>query len=375
MSVYHPERFIEYSSSCDDIKKIVTDTFPARFGKSWEVEENIAVEKMSQGLSNSAFIVKNTSKSLGLADTCPRELVFRINNTESLIDRSHEMKIIKFLGNASIAAKVVASYKNAVCYEFNPGKTITVEQLRSFDFIPILADMLAKFHSIPDEKLDVFEIKCCPDGPKTLEFSRDYFRKIFGMKEPVLPELWSEFNFEEMLSTDFLKTNFKFRSKINSRMTFCHHDLCVGNIILAPNNNKSSLIDFEFTGPGFAAFDIANLFTGFTGKTEIDYVKHYPGEKYRILFIREYLARKIVHDDHFQDGGFDFTQEIDFLNEDIQKSCIYDDLLWAFWAVYTFNTGSDKGFDFIGYAEARFVHLLAILKEVGMSEKIWNLNQ
>ena len=375
MSVYEPERFIKYFSSCDDIKKIVTESFPAIFGIIWEAKENIFVEKMSQGLSNSAFIVKNTAKTFGFKEVCPPELVFRINNNESLIDRGYESKIIKFLGDVNIAAKVVAAYKNAVCYEFNPGKTITVDQLRSIEFIPILADMLAKFHTIPAETLDSFEIKCCPNDPKTLEFSGEYFHKISCMNEPVLPKSWSEFNFEELLSLDFLKANFKFQSKVNSRMTLCHHDLCVGNIILSPSKNKSSLIDFEFTGPGFAAFDIANLFTGFTGKTEIDFVKHYPEEKYRKMFFRDYLARKFFYDDYLQESDVDFEQEIDFLNGDVQKSCIYDDLLWAFWAVYTFNAGSDKGFDFIGYAEARFRHLIGILKEVGISEKVWSSNQ
>lgn len=55
----------------------------------------------------------------------------------------------------------------------------------------------------------------------------------------------------------------------NMPITFCHNDLLLGNIIYDPNTSKVSFIDFEYAMPNYPAFDVANHFNEFAGKTQI----------------------------------------------------------------------------------------------------------
>jgi thiamine kinase-like enzyme len=53
--------------------------------------------------------------------------------------------------------------------------------------------------------------------------------------------------------------------KFRSPLVLCHNDLLLGNIIYDERSNVVHFIDFEYAGPNYQAYDIANLFNEFSG--------------------------------------------------------------------------------------------------------------
>ena len=54
-------------------------------------------------------------------------------------------------------------------------------------------------------------------------------------------------------------------SKLGSPIVFCHNDLLLANILYDAQGCAVSFIDFEYAGPNYMAFDIANHFNEFAG--------------------------------------------------------------------------------------------------------------
>lgn len=48
-------------------------------------------------------------------------------------------------------------------------------------------------------------------------------------------------------------------------VVFCHNDLLLGNILHDVLNKTVHFIDFEYAGPNYQAYDIANYFNEFSG--------------------------------------------------------------------------------------------------------------
>ena len=49
-------------------------------------------------------------------------------------------------------------------------------------------------------------------------------------------------------------------------MVFCHNDVLLDNIIVTPDGDSVRLIDFEYGGFNYQAFDIGNHFNEFAGR-------------------------------------------------------------------------------------------------------------
>ncbi|VDK35719.1 unnamed protein product, partial [Dibothriocephalus latus] len=52
-----------------------------------------------------------------------------------------------------------------------------------------------------------------------------------------------------------------------SPIAFCHNDLFLGNMLISPNQDAVSFIDFEYCGYNHTAYDIADHFCEFAGES------------------------------------------------------------------------------------------------------------
>ncbi|VDM02132.1 unnamed protein product [Schistocephalus solidus] len=52
-----------------------------------------------------------------------------------------------------------------------------------------------------------------------------------------------------------------------SPVAFCHNDLLLGNMLISPNQDSVSFIDFEYCGYNHTAYDIADHFCEFAGES------------------------------------------------------------------------------------------------------------
>lgn len=53
--------------------------------------------------------------------------------------------------------------------------------------------------------------------------------------------------------------------KLNNPIVFCHNDLLLANVLYDEETHKVHFIDFEYAGPNYQAYDIANHFSEFSG--------------------------------------------------------------------------------------------------------------
>ena len=63
---------------------------------------------------------------------------------------------------------------------------------------------------------------------------------------------------------EWMKTKLK---ELNSPLGFCHNDLLLANILYDQEKHSIHFIDFEYAGPNYLAYDIANHFCEFAGTT------------------------------------------------------------------------------------------------------------
>ncbi|KAL7538837.1 hypothetical protein ACHAWF_006225, partial [Thalassiosira exigua] len=156
-----------------------------------------------------------------------------------------------------------------------------------------------------------------------------------------------------------------------SGIVFCHNDLLPANIMQHPETNKLQLIDFEYGGANYAAFDIANHFNEHAGGTtseengQTDYSK-FPNPERQKNFCVEYV--KTSKQLQSMTSGItetgepeecDLQAEADGLLNQVQKFVLINHLYWGLWAI---NQAAEEGceeFDYITYGANRFKEFYA----------------
>ena len=170
----------------------------------------------------------------------------------------------------------------------------------------------------------------------------------------------------------------------SAKVVFCHNDLLPANIMRHPTTGQIQLIDFEYGGSNYAAFDMANHFNEYAGGTTTkangvtDYT-NFPNQEQQTKFCVEYIkmARRlesmrsdITDPDYNGDDNLDVDQKMEeesseqdndgsimaeatALLSHVQKFIMVNHLYWGLWAV---NQAAEEGcdeFDYLTYAANR----------------------
>ena len=174
-------------------------------------------------------------------------------------------------------------------------------------------------------------------------------------------------------------------SELAYQSVFCHNDLLSGNFLYQLNRTTSApergpgditIIDYEYGGYNFRAFDIANHFNEYAGFDFSKIPSKFPNKDVRYSFIREYLSYLLsLENFHDVDGtlipkdvhkrlsdfyNIDFiasTEEqkliIESFDQVVQIFTLLSHLLWGSWSVCQAGMSSID-FDFLEYARLRF---------------------
>lgn len=132
-----------------------------------------------------------------------------------------------------------------------------------------------------------------------------------------------------------------------------HNDLLGGNIIVLPTGDDVRFIDFEYGGPGYAAFDIANHFSEWAG-FECDWSR-VPSRSVQSAWVRTYL--EALPADHVPR----FYNEESLL-ADVRRCGPAVQLFWAIWSLLQ-STLSEIEFDYTDYASRRMLRFEELLVE------------
>ncbi|KAK2718081.1 ethanolamine kinase 1-like isoform X3 [Artemia franciscana] len=307
---------------------------------SWKLE-NVNVKVFKNGITN---------KLLGIYEKCDTTkedmILIRVygSGTSLMIDRQVEIRNIQRLYEAGCGSKLYAIFKNGLAYEYVKGKVLDTASCRSEKVYPHVAEQLAKFHTVP---LKINE------GTSILW---DKMRLFLSLKpSKFLQEEQQERFLKKVLPKNELEREISLMegilSKLGSPIVFCHNDLLLANILYDAQGCAVSFIDFEYAGPNYMAFDIANHFNEFAGVDTVDY-SLYPSDEFQIEWLKVYL-RYYKSLKYSSENISIAHEEVTILCKHVNLFSLASHFFWALWALVQ-ATQSTIDFDFLGYAIVRF---------------------
>ena len=222
-----------------------------------------------------------------------------------------------------------------------------------------MARALAKLHKLQIEGVELKK----EEGPKMRkELEKGFFVRGF---EKRWDEIGSSLDgVEEERMRNMYELVQEERAWIMDRLpgeegvVFCHNDLCANNIFIREEGegvDKVVLIDFEYAGYNYRAYDIANFFNETTfdySNTETPFffhsMKDYPDDNKIKEFAAFYLFfskqknQEEMHwegnifektaDSIIEDMGAEFKDEVDVLVQEIKICILFSLMYWMMWS-------------------------------------------
>jgi ethanolamine kinase len=351
VTVTHLDVRVEHDSLQEDALKVVRIIRP-----EWK-NKDISVIVFTDGITNrlmGCFLSSNPDD----------KVLIRVygEKTELFIDREVEKRNIRLMNEAGLAPPLFASFTNGLAYEFTPGKPIDYEMVRHPIISKLIADKMAKMHSL---------VKC-KQAKQCVSQSNPHEPGLFKMLNRYLSlinnALTSPDNSSGIPDVDQLRREVSFLESIllplESPIVFCHNDLLLKNIIYHQKPKEGvTFIDFEFADFNFQAFDIANHFCEFAG-IEVYEPSLYPDIKFQRKWLESYVSSwrdfnppSPVHVKLGWTRSQQEADEVDKLLSHVQKFTLAAHLLWGVWALIQAQHSS-LHFDFKGYAKSRLTQYL-----------------
>jgi len=134
-------------------------------------------------------------------------------------------------------------------------------------------------------------------------------------------------------------------SNSSSPIVFAHNDANTPNMVVT-DSGEVRLIDLEYSGPNYAAFDIGNLFNEWVGSDpeNMDFVENYPSEQKIEDWLTHYLTQL-----KGESPDMDNVRE---LRVEIERFTKVSHLVWSTWSVIQAVTSSID-YDYFEYARIR----------------------
>lgn len=149
----------------------------------------------------------------------------------------------------------------------------------------------------------------------------------------------------------------------DSTTAFCHNDLLAANILYDDTSKRIQLIDFEYGGDNYVAFDIANHFNEYAGGTAPGTLPCYdwlPNKEAQIEFLTHYLRQ--ANQNAKQANGDSMEDSVALLFDHVQVFLLANHTYWGLWAVNQAATEGCDEFDYLLYASKR-LEMYHICKE------------
>lgn len=345
----------------------------------WKSSEGaVEIVRFTDGITNT--LSKATKKVPGNTESQNDDNAILMRaygkGTDVLIDREREMKAHSLLASMNLAPPLLARFNNGLMYKFVQGDVCTPEDLRRPEVYKQTAKLLGQWHAT----LPMSAITMTP------KLEEEAHRKHCGMREGnhtrPMPNIWSvmqqwidalpndteeEKQRNQMLDTELNELSDRFGDLpgIDGKdYIFSHCDLLSGNVIVQrpsgtelPNGSSKerpvTFIDYEYSTPGPAAFDISNHFAEWAG-FECDH-GNVPTKSQRRDFLKHYIASFRYHAidlDDTKSYEIDFQKDIDQLYEQIEQLRGLPGFYWGIWALIQ-TLISQIDFDYKTYAQLR----------------------
>ncbi|KAI9559009.1 hypothetical protein GHT06_015798 [Daphnia sinensis] len=263
-------------------------------------------------------------------------------NTERIIDRENEIKIMQLLYPLGLSARVYATFTNGLIYQYMIGKTLDEKSCYDPNIYPLVAHKMAEIHlqlpiykqfydgidrAILWDKIKCFIVSCCETsgGEKLTKAIKN---QSLPSKQNLIQEL------------EWLKSHLE---NVNSPLVLCHNDLLLANVLYDEKSKTVHFIDFEYAGPNYRAYDIANHFNEFSVANNW---LSYPNENFRREWLQAYL-KVFDNVEHVEE------KKLQQVMDEIEHFRLASHFFCGTWGVYQ-ATHSTLDFDFVGYSVSRF---------------------
>ncbi|KAI3405065.2 hypothetical protein KGF56_002150 [Candida oxycetoniae] len=263
------------------------------------LQQHLAITRISGALTNSIYKIEYNDDE---SDVHLPALLLRVygKNVDELIDRDSELQILIKLSQKRIGPRLLGIFTNGRFEQFLDGfVTLNKEQIRNEVISQMIGRRMKDLHYKIELNMDDFQSaptcwRLIEKWLKILEFEYMPQYEAAGIN----PKDVFFFNFQEFKKLVFKYKHWLFskydeaKEEFASNYKFCHNDTQYGNLLLResfkpehiiigdnPNfsasnfndvairstsNKKDSdlvVIDFEYSGPNFPAFDIVNHFS------------------------------------------------------------------------------------------------------------------
>ena len=314
--------------------------------------------------------------------------------TEVLIDREREAASQLLLASKGLAPPLLARFHNGILYRFTRGKVCAPVDLRQPPVYTGVARHLGEWHArlpirVPMQSVirNGGESNGPPSRLPPVRRTSSADKANAVTPDKVTPNVWTVMQRwvlalprgsdaarkrAEELQVELDRTIREFVDLPgigDHPLVLSHCDLLSGNVIVLPRvaqangthlSNGSSkpeaetvgFIDYEYTTPAPAAFDLANHFAEFGG-FDCDY-SVLPTRSTRRAFLTDYLASYFAHLGPAlpRSGEAMFAAELERLNATVDHFRGIPGLYWGIWALIQ-ATISQIDFDYAFYAEVR----------------------
>lgn len=310
--------------------------------------EDLESHVFESGVTNT--LVAFYKREVGLQNSGSDVILLRINGegTDKIINRLDEVVTMISLNEEGLCPPLLAELKNGLCYGYLPGRRLQVHETTSNAFIMSrVARVMAKLHSlrVPQYFSGREPFLWLKIDALMMNVPNSFHDK--DMQDEFLESIGSIDN----LRVEIAATKELILSECNSPIVFCHNDIHSANLIYNEETDCINLVDYEYAGPNYLAYDIADHFCEFAGVENVNYEK-YPNEMVQKMWIQTYFEE--VEKLKGGTGENSITDSsINNLYSDISKITLGCHLLWVVWSLFQ-AAHSTIEFNYINYAALRY---------------------
>lgn len=342
-------------------------------------EGEVEIVQFTDGITNT--LSKATRKVPGQTESQDDDEAILMRaygkGTDVLIDRERELKAHELLANMGLAPPLLARFNNGLIYKFVQGHVCSPADLRKPHVYRATAKRIGQWHG----SLPISAITSTPNineqpnlrhcGLKDGKYTRP-IPNMWNVVQQWIDALPNDSDADKQrnrtLNTELEWLSEKFGSTpgLNGRdYIFSHCDLLSGNVIVQQPSGSNrfesgdttehpvTIIDYEYSTPAHAAFDIANHFSEWAG-----FECEYPGcptKSQRRDFLKHYVASFHYHSISDTDTcsvEIDFEKDIQQLYDQIDQFRGLPGFYWGIWGLIQAMI-SQIDFDYASYAEHR----------------------
>lgn len=289
-------------------------------------------------------------KHLGLQNSGKDVVLLRVDGlgTEKIINRTDEVVTILSLNEVGLCPPLYAQLTNGLCYGYSPGRRLKVHETSSNSAImKRIARAMVRLHSM--EMPSHFKDR---EPFLWLKISELLRSVPTSFSDPNMQEAFvATIGSIEKLQGEIKATRDLILKDCDSPVVFCHNDIHSANIIYNEETDGIKLIDYEYAGPNYSTYDIADHFCEFAGVDDVDY-QRYPDEMVQKMWIRMYLEEM----QKVRDKDIDLPiqeKAVHNLYCEVNRMVLGCHLFWIVWSLFQ-AANSTIEFDFMEYASLRF---------------------